>query len=76
MKGAHLNERSEDGFMIILDNSGWYKNTAKYLKEELNLIEIEDFGDQTVFNLLKKNNNQQLDLFKKSVQLLHKIQTI
>ena len=41
-----------------------------------NFIEIEDFGDQTVFNLLKKNNNQQLNLFKKSVQLLHKIQTI
>ena len=35
-----------------------------------NFIEIEDFGDQTVFNLLKKNNNQQLNLFKKSVQLL------
>jgi len=41
-----------------------------------NFIEIEDFGDQTVFNLLKKNNNQQLNLFKKSVQLLHKIQII
>ena len=30
-----------------------------------NYIEIEDFGDQTVFNLLKENNNQQLNLFKK-----------
>jgi protein-L-isoaspartate O-methyltransferase len=40
----YLNKESGEGFMIILDNSDWYKNTAKYLKEELNLIEIDFHG--------------------------------
>jgi len=40
----YLNHQSSEGFMIILDNSDWYKNTAKYLKEELNLIEVDFHG--------------------------------
>ena len=40
----YLNENSEEGFMIIFDNSDWYKNTSKYLREELNLIEIDFHG--------------------------------
>ena len=41
-----------------------------------NYIEIEDFGDDSVFSLLKKNKNQQETLYKKSVDLLSVIQKI
>jgi len=47
--------------------------TENYKK---NYIEVEDFGDDTVFNLLKKNKNQKILLFKKSIELLCKIQKI
>ena len=35
-----------------------------------NYIEIEDFGDDSVFSLLKKNKNQKETLYKKSIDLL------
>ncbi|MDX4067242.1 hypothetical protein Q6A87_05210 [Aliarcobacter skirrowii] len=38
-----LNER-ESEYMIILDNSDWYKNTAKLLRDKLDLIEIDFHG--------------------------------
>ena len=41
-----------------------------------NFIEIEDFGDLTVFKLLKKKTNNKLNLFKSSINLLNKIQII
>ena len=41
-----------------------------------NYIEIEDFGDDSVFSLLKKNKNQRETLYKKSVDLLAVIQKI
>ena len=41
-----------------------------------NFIEIEDFGNDTVFNLLKKKGSKKIDLYKKSVNLLNKIQKI
>ena len=41
-----------------------------------NFIEIEDFGDDTIFKLLKKKRSNKIDLYKKSVDLLNKIQTI
>ncbi|MDC0616308.1 phosphotransferase [Candidatus Pelagibacter sp.] len=41
-----------------------------------NYIEIEDFGDNSVFYLLKKNKNQQETLYKKSIDLLGVIQKI
>ena len=41
-----------------------------------NLIEIEDFGDDTIFKLLKKKGSNKLNLYKKSVDLLCKIQNI
>ena len=47
--------------------------TENYKK---NYIEIEDFGDETVLNLLKKNKNSKKTLFKKSIELLCKIQKI
>ena len=41
-----------------------------------NFIEIEDFGDDTVFKLLKKNGSNKINLYKKSIDLLSKIQKI
>ena len=41
-----------------------------------NFIEIEDFGDDTVFKLLKKNGSNKINLYKKSINLLNKIQKI
>ena len=41
-----------------------------------NFIEIEDFGNNTVFNLLKKNSANKINLYKNSVDLLNNIQKI
>ena len=41
-----------------------------------NSIEIEDFGDDTIFKLLKKNRSNKINLYKKSIDLLCKIQKI
>ncbi len=39
-----LNKDSNEGFMIILDNSDRYKDTSRYLREELDLIEVDFHG--------------------------------
>ena len=41
-----------------------------------NFIEIEDFGDDTVFKLLKKSGSNKVNLYKKSIDILGKIQKI
>jgi len=41
-----------------------------------NFIEIQDFGDDTVFKLLKKSGSNKINLYKKSIDLLSKIQKI
>ena len=41
-----------------------------------NYIEIEDFGDDSVFGLLKKNKSRQETLYRKSIDLLGVIQKI
>ena len=41
-----------------------------------NYIEIEDFGNETIFKRLNKNKNNRLSYFKKAVKLLNKIQLI
>ena len=41
-----------------------------------NYIEIEDFGDQTIFNLLKKSRKNKLVIFKRIIRLLNKLQLI
>ena len=41
-----------------------------------NFLEIEDFGKDTVFNLLKRKNVSVLNLYKNSIDLLNKIQKI
>lgn len=39
-----INKDSNEGFMIILDNSDWYKEVAKYLRCQLDLIQIDFHG--------------------------------
>ena len=41
-----------------------------------NFIEIEDFGDETVFNLISRNKRGKILVFKKILNLLIKIQKI
>ena len=41
-----------------------------------NFIEIEDFGNKTIFNFLKKKNKSKLLIFKKIISLLNKLQLI
>jgi len=69
--------------LLIYDsiNSLLIKNkilAPKLYKENYkkNFIEIEDFGDDTVFKLLKKNGSNKINLYKKSIDLLCKIQKI
>ena len=47
--------------------------SQKYNK---NLIEIEDFGDQTIFKILKKKSSNKLRYFKQIIKLLIQIQSI
>ncbi len=47
--------------------------SENYLK---NYIEIEDFGDQTLFLILKKKNINKYKTFKKIIQILNKVQSI
>ena len=41
-----------------------------------NYIEIQDFGDQTLFEILKNKKNNKFIIFKKIVKILNKIQSI
>lgn len=41
--GPFLND-SNRGAMVILDNSDWYPDTAKYLRESLHLIQVDFHG--------------------------------
>ena len=41
-----------------------------------NFIEIQDFGNQTIFHFLKRNNKSIMLLFKRIINLLNKIQLI
>jgi aminoglycoside/choline kinase family phosphotransferase len=41
-----------------------------------NFIEIEDFGNDTVFKLLRKSGSNKINLYKKSIDLLNRIQKI
>ena len=41
-----------------------------------NYIEIQDFGNETIFNILNKKRCNKLNYFKKIVNLLNKIQSI
>ena len=69
--------------LLIYDaiNSLLIKNkilAPKLYKENYkkNFIEIQDFGNDTIFKLLNKKENKKLKLYKQSVDLLNKIQKI
>ena len=69
--------------LLIYDaiNSLLIKNkilAPKLYKENYkkNFIEIQDFGNDTIFKLLNKKKNNKLKLYKQSVDLLNKIQKI
>ena len=77
---ANKNKRSN---LLIYDsiNQILLKNNIlapKLLSENYskNYIEIEDFGDQTIFNLLKKRRTNKLVIFKRIIRLLNKLQLI
>jgi hypothetical protein len=40
----YLNKESNEGCLVILDNSDWYKNTSRFLRESLDLIEVDFHG--------------------------------
>lgn len=42
--GSCLNNDSSDGFMVVLDNSDWYRETSKYLRDELDLVQVDFHG--------------------------------
>ena len=76
-------KKEKEKNLLIYDavNSLLIKNKilAPKLYEEnynKNFIEIEDFGDETVFKLLKQNRSNQINLYKKSIDLLCNIQKI
>jgi aminoglycoside/choline kinase family phosphotransferase len=69
--------------LLIYDaiNSLLIKNkilAPKLYKENYkkNFIEIEDFGDDTIFKLLRKKKSNKIDLYKKSIDLLNNLQKI
>jgi aminoglycoside/choline kinase family phosphotransferase len=77
---ANKNKRSN---LLIYDsiNQILLKNNIlapKLLSENYskNYIEIEDFGDQTIFNLLKNSRTNKLVIFKRIIRLLNKLQLI
>mgnify|MGYP006099999247 CR=1 FL=1 len=76
-------KKEKEKNLLIYDavNSLLIKNkilAPKLYKENYseNFIEIQDFGEDTIFNLLKKNQDNKINLYKKSIDLLIKIQKI
>ena len=69
--------------LLIYDAINRILNKNKILAPSLynenynkNYIEIQDFGNETIFNKLKKKENNKFIYFKKIINLLIKIQSI
>ena len=45
-------------------------------KYDLGYLEIQDFGNDTVFKIIRKNKNKKLFYFNKIIKLLNQIQSI
>ena len=75
-KNKRLNLLIYDAINKILINNNIL--APKLINENYskNFIEIQDFGNQTIFNYLKKNNRNKLLIFKKIINTLNKIQLI
>ncbi len=74
-------ERKKNLLIYTAINSLLIKNKVlapKLYKENYKkgFIEIEDFGDDTIFKLLSKRGSNKTNLYKKSINLLNKIQKI
>ena len=65
-----------DAINKILIKNGILAPKLYYENYKEDYIEIQDFGDKTIFNILRKKNINQFDYFKKIVILLNKIQLI
>ena len=69
--------------LIVYDSINKILNNNKVLAPKLyqenydkNSIEIQDFGDETIFKILNRKNVNKLDYFKKIIKVLIKIQLI
>ena len=69
--------------LIVYDSINRILNNNKVLAPKLyqenydkNSIEIEDFGNETIFKILNRKNVNKLDYFKKIIKVLNKIQLI
>ena len=69
--------------LIVYDSINRILNNNKVLAPKLyqenydkNSIEIQDFGDETIFKILNRKNVNKLDYFKKIIKVLNKIQLI
>ena len=74
-------EKEKNLLIYAAINSLLIKNkilAPKLYKENYkqNFIEIEDFGDDTIFKLLRKSGSNKINLYKKSIDLLIEIQKI
>ena len=69
--------------LVIYDAINKILNKNKILAPKLikenytkNLIEIQDFGDETIFNIFKKKNIDKFSYYKKIIKVLNQIQSI
>jgi len=69
--------------LIIYDSINKILNKNKILAPKLyqenydkNYIEIQDFGDDTIFKILKKKRKNKFQYFKKVINILNQIQSI
>ena len=69
--------------LIIYDSINRLLNKNKILAPSLynenykkNYIEIQDFGDETIFKILKQKKNNKYNIFKKIIKVLRQIQLI
>ena len=65
-----------DAINKVLIKNGILAPKLYYENYKEDYIEIQDFGDKTIFNILRKKNINQFDYFKKIIILLNKIQLI
>ena len=78
-----LSKKEKDKNLLIYDavNKILIKNkilAPKLYYEEYkkNYIEIQDFGDDTIYQILKNNNNNKFSYYKKIIKTLNQIQSI
>lgn len=69
--------------LLVYDAISKILNKNKILAPKLyqenyrnNYIEVQDFGNETIFNILKKSKNKKLLYFKNIIKLLNQIQSI